>query len=108
MPLEGQWERQHTPLRRLGARERRLLIAVTALVVAVAVAAAVHVATRGDTRPALAPGCVRVTIASTTGGADARACGRGATLLCRQAANAATPEARALRVQCRERRIPAP
>jgi hypothetical protein len=89
MPLEGQWARQHEPLRR---RERRVVVAVLGAIVvcAIVLVAAVH----GASGPA--PGCVDATIASTTGGAAVRACGERARRLC--AAPGVTAE---IRLACR-------
>jgi hypothetical protein len=81
MPLEGHWQRVHTPLRAGSRRERRALAALlTALAAAVAVLVIVLVAhgSAGTAR-----GCVDVTVASTTGGARLHACGDRARSLCR-------------------------
>jgi hypothetical protein len=84
MPLEGHYARQTTPLRALGARERRLVTlvgAAIALICVVAVAAIVIAG--GAAHPA--KGCIEQTIASTTGGARYRTCGDAATATCRAA-----------------------
>jgi hypothetical protein len=96
MPLDGHWARQQTPLRR---RERRTVAAVLAVLLAGLLV--LLVAGRGGS--ASAPGCVDVTIASTTGGAAVHACGERARRLC--AADQAT---RQVRAACRRARIAAP
>jgi hypothetical protein len=84
VPLEGHWQRQHTPLRSLGRRERRALIAVTLVVLigaAVALYAALH---HGAAK--VAAGCVQISAPSTTGGANLHACGADAARWCRSEA----------------------
>jgi hypothetical protein len=77
MPLEGHWARQQAPLR---APASRLLYAGCA---ALAVLVLVLVLTVGGGKTnASSPGCVDVTIASTTGGAAMHACGTRAVELC--------------------------
>jgi hypothetical protein len=106
MPLEGQWERQHTPLRRVTAREIRLIVVVSALA-AGALALALALSLGGGSR-APAAGCIRVIAASSTGGAPLQACGRAAERWCRGAADQDAPLARALRAECRRRHLPVP
>jgi len=107
MPLEGHWRRQQTPIGRIGARERRVLAGVATLLVAAVVGGTLYLVLGGSSAPAPARGCVRVTAASTTGGAPVEACGRAAERLCRRAAVEATPLGRALRAACRKARVPA-
>ena len=100
MPLEGHWERQHTPLRGMSARERRTaaIVASVLAVAAVAVVLFVVLADSGSSAPA--PGCIRATAASTMGGATVNACGEAAQRWCAVAAREATPLAHAIRPQC--------
>jgi hypothetical protein len=99
VPVEGHWERQQTPLRRLGRRERRLLwvfVAVlVAATVAIALAAALHKATP------VPAGCIQVTGPSTLGAAIYRECGTAATRWCREEAGRTDPLARAVQARCR-------
>jgi hypothetical protein len=90
MPLEAHWSRQHSPL---GARERRVAVALLA---ALAACAAVLVLALAGTSGGSAPGCVDATIASTTGGAAVHACGDTARRMC-----AAPGRTREIRVACR-------
>ena len=99
MPLEGQWERQHTPLRRLGRRELRA-VAVVAVVLLAAAAVAVFAAARHGA-PRTADGCLAVTAASSTGGATIHACGVRAAHLCRAQAGRRDPFARSVAAACR-------
>jgi hypothetical protein len=99
MPVEGQWERQQTPLRRLSRRELRLLQAV----VGTLLAAAVAVLLLGILNPA-APtpaGCIDATGPSTMGGAVYRVCGADVPRWCRQEARQHDPVALAVQARCR-------
>lgn len=97
MPVEGQWERQNTPLRRVTRRERRVLACACVAMIALAVAIGLGAARSG---PAAKPaaGCVQLVAASTTGGATYRACGAAAERWCREAG--ATDLAGSLRARC--------
>jgi hypothetical protein len=98
MPLEGHWKRTNTPLRRLSPRERNVAIAaVAATLAAIVVLLAV---TAGDTRPPLAPGCFRATVAGRTGGEPVTGCGAEAVSLCRRAQGSEGPWAEAVSGAC--------
>ncbi len=104
MPLEGQWQRQNTPLRRLANRERRLLAVVVALAV---LAAAVAVAAGLLSSPArLAPGCVQYTTATATGAAMVHTCGLDAAQLCRMARSRSEALAQTVHEPCRRAGYP--
>jgi hypothetical protein len=92
MPLEGHWQRQQTPLRALGRRELRVLKAFGAML-AIAVAAVIVISAIGGSTTAKA-GCIDVTVPSTTGGANARACGSDAARYCKEQLTATTRDAR--------------
>jgi hypothetical protein len=98
VPLEGQWQRQHTPLSRVSRRELRTLAAVAA-VLALAAAVVLYAAVRHKTHHAAA-GCVEVTAASTTGGATLHACGTDAARWCRSQAGHPDAVARAVLTAC--------
>jgi hypothetical protein len=104
MPLvEGHWQRQQTPLRRLSRRERRLLAGFSVLLT-VATLAIVGIAL-GQREDPVAAGCIRVTGPSTMGAAIYRACGAEAQRWCRDVAGKdpnADPTARAVQARCRE------
>ena len=80
MPLERHWERQQTPIRRLGRRQGRILAAVAGVLMAAAVAVLLVAlacwAVLAGTQSAPSPGCTHETIASTTGGATIEHCPR--------------------------------
>jgi hypothetical protein len=96
MPLEGHWERINTPVRKLSRRETRILAAVSAALVC-AVLLIGFAALRADSTPA-GPGCIDMTLATSTGGAQIHACGPDAVRLCRAAARE-----RSVGAQVRER-----
>jgi hypothetical protein len=99
VPVEGQWERQQTPLRRLGRRERRLLRAFVVLLLAATVAVALFAALH---KPAPVPAdCIQVTGPSTLGAAVYRECGVAAVRWCREEAGKQGPLARAVQARCR-------
>ena len=103
--MEGQWDRQRTPLRRAGRRELWMLAAIAVVLVLAAGAGLYAVlASRGSEPRA---GCVEVTAASTTGGAAVRACGAEARRLCREQTTATSGYARAVRTACRRASIAA-
>jgi hypothetical protein len=104
MPLEGQWERTQTPLRRLTRRERGAAIALVA-VTAVALAGLL-LFTAGDSRPGPAPGCISVPIPGRTGAELVNGCGIKAREICARAATRDDPGSRAIAAECAERRIP--
>jgi hypothetical protein len=99
MPVEGQWERQQTPLRRLTRRERRLLQA-TAAVLLVATVVVVLIAVLKP-EPAVPAGCLQVTAPSTMGAVNVRVCGANVPRFCAQQAGKDDPTARAVQARCR-------
>jgi hypothetical protein len=98
VPLEGHWQRQQTPLRRVSRRELRLLAAV-ASVLALAAAVVLYAALHHAAHQAAA-GCVEITAASTTGGATLHACGADAARWCRSEAGHTDTVARAVLTAC--------
>src|SRR2546423_12822489 len=99
MPLEGQWQRANTPLRRLTRRERWVAIGATiAVVVSLVVLIAV---TAGNTRPAPGPGCIRATIPHVMGAEELNLCGGQARHACARSRHLSDPGARAIEESCR-------
>lgn len=90
MPLEGQWERANTPLRKLTSRER--LVAIVAIVIV----------TAGRSRPAPGPGCIRANVAMVMGAEELNLCGQHARRLCAQHADNTDPVALEIQASCRE------
>jgi hypothetical protein len=98
VPLEGQWQRQHTRVRDAPRRERRLL-AVLAAVLVVAAGVALYAALHHGT-PTAAAGCVEVNAPSTTGGATLHACGADAARWCQTQAAKGDAVTRAVLAAC--------
>jgi hypothetical protein len=98
MPLEGHWQRQQTPLRRLTRRELRTLVTIAAALIAVTVGFALYAVLH--TPPAARADCIDVTAASTTGAARFHACGNDALRWCREEAGRQTSVAKAMRPRC--------
>jgi hypothetical protein len=99
MPLEGQWQRQHTPLRPAGRRDARALAAGLAVVV-IALGAALYAGFHHGARTTAA-GCIDVIAASTTGGATIHACGAAALRWCRLEAARGAAFGGQSRAECR-------
>ncbi|HEY1595592.1 MAG TPA: hypothetical protein VGF74_09360 [Thermoleophilaceae bacterium] len=101
MPLEGQWKRVNTPLRKLSRRERSVAI-ISAVVVLVAVLALV-LATVGDSRPGPKPGCIYAIVPGVMGATAVDACGAQAKKTCTQHADPAMtdPVSVGVRKSCR-------
>lgn len=100
MPLEGHWERQNTPLRRLTRREGRI-VAVVAVVVALGGGAALYASLTSST-PRPAPGCISVTAASTMGAGQFQSCGAAAARICAAQAGRNDEFARSVLASCRQ------
>jgi hypothetical protein len=105
MPLEGHWQRQNTPLRKLTPRERNVAIAVVAVAI-VAVVAVIVAAGPATSRPGPAEGCIRVVVAGRTGGETVVGCGSKAAGLCAHAALYEDPRAKKILAACRDAEIP--
>jgi hypothetical protein len=99
VPLEGHWQRQQTPIRGVGRRQARIIAAVAGVLAAAAVAILIIALAQGD--PKSQPGCVTVTVPSSTGGATLHACGARAAALCRSQAGQRGPSGRAAAAECR-------
>jgi hypothetical protein len=103
MPLEGQWERQHTPVR-FDTPKARWILGIGTVVVIALVAALVLSGVGSKT--AVKPGCISLTLASTTGGAQFHACGADARQWCLQQGRQASADAAKLRAACRREGYP--
>jgi len=99
MPVEGQWERQQTPLRRLSHRELRLLQGFLAVLLAALAASVVLMLTTSD--PPVPPDCIQVTGGSTLGAVHYRVCGQDRAAWCRQVAGRQDPTSLAVQKHCR-------
>jgi hypothetical protein len=101
MPLEGHWQRTNTPLRRLTARERNVVVAGLAVTVAV-VLGLILFSSAGDSHPAPAAGCFNTVVAGRTGGETVHGCGEEAKELCTHSAEYEDPRAEKVLASCRE------
>ena len=81
-----------------------MLVAVT-VVLLIAAAVALFAMLRGGSSEA-APGCIRLTVPSTMGGATVHACGSAAARWCRSAESRQATIARDARAQCRRAGYP--
>lgn len=100
MPLEGHFQRVNTPLRKLTARERNVLIA--GMLVTIVAILALILATASDSRPAPAAGCVSAVVAGRVGGEPVNGCGEDAKEICARSANYDNPRARTINAKCDE------
>ena len=98
--MEGQWRRLETPLRKLTRRERFVAIGVAALAVIATVA--VLIATAGEGKEPLGPGCFRATVPGLVGGFEINPCGRQARRTCAKRAGRHDPTSLAIQEACRE------
>jgi hypothetical protein len=107
MPLEGQWQRQNTPLRSGSPRERRTLVAI-AVVLAIGLAVILYFTVFESTTAKA--GCVDVTVPSTMGAGNIHSCGRAAQRLCdsQYGRSERDPFARAAHRSCRKAGYRAP
>jgi len=107
MPLQGQWERQHTPIRELPSRVRKTLAVIAAMLVIGTVVTLYFMLSNSDASSA---GCVDVTVPSTMGAGSIHACGQAAENLCRGqlGRSESDPYARAAHLACRRAGYPAP
>jgi protein-S-isoprenylcysteine O-methyltransferase Ste14 len=107
MPLQGQWERQHTPIRALPQRTRRTLAIVAAILVSATAAIVAFALVHSDSAGA---GCIRLTLPSTMGAGYVHACGGQAERTCKEqlGRSDSDPFARAAHAECRRAGFPAP
>jgi hypothetical protein len=103
MPLEGQYERQTTPLYKLSSRE--LWAAFGALAVTVIAVIAIVAATAGDSNPAPARGCINPTVAGIVGAETINACGGEAAQICSHAAEFSGPRAETIVADCEQQGV---
>jgi hypothetical protein len=76
-----------------------------AVVLVVALAVVLYATLRGGSSEA-GPGCVKLTVASSTGGATLHACGKEAARWCRSVATRQEAFARTVRERCRNAGYP--
>lgn len=100
MPLEGQWDRVNTPLRKLTSRERN--VAIGALVLSALALLAVVLATAGNSEPKAGPGCIYEIIPGVMGAEPVDACGKQAEFVCAKHQTGTAPGSEIIRSACRE------
>ena len=100
MPLQGQWDRANTPIRKLTRRERNVAIGAVAL--SVIAILAVVLATAGNSEPKAGPGCIYAIIPGVMGAEPVDACGRQAEFVCAKHAAGTQPGSETIRKACRE------
>jgi hypothetical protein len=103
MPLEGHYERQTTPLRKLTPRERKA--ALGALVVTLAAMLIVILMTVGDSGAPLGANCTRSEVAGIVGGETVSGCGQEAVKICSHAAEFSGARAETIVSDCKKNRI---
>ncbi len=99
MPMEGHWQRVNTPLRRLTARERNVVL--TGVALTLVVIAGLVLATVGDSEPAPAAGCISTQIPGVMGTEPFKACGAEAERACARHAAMTDPGSRFIDEACR-------
>jgi hypothetical protein len=104
MPMEGQWRRQETPLRSLTRRERFVALGVATLAVMATIL--LLIATAGDGKEPLAPGCIRATVPGLVGGYEVSPCGKQARYMCANHAGRHDPTSVAIEGSCRDAGVP--
>jgi hypothetical protein len=107
MPLEGQWSRQHTPIRSLPTRARRTLAIIAGVLVLGTALTLYFTLSNSDSSSA---GCIDLTVPSTMGAGQIHSCGQAAERLCRGqlGSSPGDPYARAAHAACRRAGYPAP
>jgi|SRR3954447_14622386 len=103
MPLEGHYERQTTPLRKLTPRELKAAFGV--LGATLAALAAVVALTLGDSPAPVGAGCIRPTVAGIVGAETINACGSEAVEVCAHAAEFSGARAETIVADCETREI---
>lgn len=83
MPLEGHYDRQTTPLRKLTPRELKAAFGV--LAVTLAALLAIILFTVGDSSSPVAEGCTKSTVAGIVGAETISGCGSEAVEICTRA-----------------------
>ena len=100
MPLQGQWEKVNTPLRKTTPRERRILVVVAAVVAAACIAGLIVAI--GSSSPATPAGCIHIEAPSTMGGVASNICGDGAREFCASHRARTDPLSGIIVPQCRD------
>ncbi len=103
MPLEGHYERQTTPLRKLTPRELKAAFGV--LAVTLAALLLVVLLTAGDETDPDPTGCTRSHVAGVVGSETFYACGQDAVKLCTRATQFSGARSETILADCRKNGI---
>ncbi len=103
MPLEGHYERQTTPLRRLTPREWKAALGI--LIVTLIGMLLVIVLTVGDETNPDAVGCTRSHVAGVVGSETFYACGQDAVKLCSRATEFSGARSETILADCKKNGI---
>ena len=104
MPLEGHYERQHTPLYKLSPREIKVAVGIIAVTL-VTVIAMVAVTGASNSNPAPALGCINPTVAGIVGAETLNRCGQEAVETCAHAAEFTGARAETIVANCEKQAV---
>lgn len=99
MPLEGHYERQTTPLRKLTSRELKAAFGI--LAVTLGALLVIILMTVGDSSDPLAAGCTKSTVAGIVGAETIGGCGHEAVEICSHAAEFSGARAETIVSDCK-------
>jgi hypothetical protein len=104
MPLEGHYERQTTPLRKLKPREIKVAVGIV-VVTLVTIIAMVAFTGTSNSNPAPAIGCINPTVAGIVGAETINACGQEAVDICTHASEYTGARAETIVGNCQQQAV---
>lgn len=104
MPLEGQYERQTTPLYKLSKREIWVAVSIVAVTL-VTVVTMVAFTGASNSNPAPAIGCINPTVAGIVGAETINACGQEAVDVCAHASEYEGARAETIVANCEKQAV---
>jgi hypothetical protein len=104
MPLEGHYERQTTPLRKLSPREIKVAVGILAVTL-VTIVALVALMGASNSNPPPAIGCINPTVAGIVGAETLNRCGQQAVETCAHAAEYSDPRAETIVANCEKQAV---
>jgi hypothetical protein len=104
MPLEGHYERQTTPLRKLNPREIKVAVGIV-VVTFVTIIAMVAFTGTSNSNPAPAIGCINPTVAGIVGAETINACGQEAVDICNHASEYTGARAETIVGNCQDQAV---
>ncbi|MBS1884388.1 MAG: hypothetical protein JSS97_15695 [Actinobacteria bacterium] len=99
MPLEGHYERQTTPLRKLSPREIKVAVGIVAVTL-VTIVVMVALSGASNSNPAPAQGCINPTVAGIVGAETLHRCGQEAIDTCTHASEYTGARAETIVADC--------